>query len=459
MRRLITSRGVRLAFAFGAAATVVVAVVAVVTRLRRSPARRVPLRHHDPAAEPSSPVSTGSPSPARAGSPSPARAQTPAEAGSGPVPPWPPVPVLGVPTAEELRRYDAGPSAFRSAVEGFFTRTRPPREPLDEATLRRLRRWGAAGLAFLLLLGGVQALEAAVFSPGASIESSQLYEDGSCSAGVRVDPPAFTVCMDESEAGAFTDPLPVPDPVTPEVFPEMSEPAPPEPAPGPSADADCRPVTAAPRVRPVDPRVTRAVNRQWRRIERWLAANAPESRRTLGEPGRAGTIAVAEAQTGLRFPDSLRASLLRHDGSFSSGDTWAFGFQGDANLSVRGIRDTWRMLCGIDARDESETDSPGPRSEWWDGRMIPISADGLGNHLVIDSVERDVGQTDHEGIMDFTVGGTRIRSYHALLKATADALETGGSVGYMRPVVVGGKLEWEVDELSPFANPDVSGAS
>ena len=88
--------------------------------------------------------------------------------------------------------------------------------------------------------------------------------------------------------------------------------------------------------------MTRAVNRQWRRIETWLKANAPKSYSTLGKPGRARTIAVAEAQMGLRFPDDLRASLLRHDGAVSAKDAWAFGFLGNWNQGVRGIRDTWR---------------------------------------------------------------------------------------------------------------------
>ncbi|MFI6512206.1 SMI1/KNR4 family protein [Streptosporangium sp. NPDC050855] len=463
MRRLITSRGVRLALAVGAAAMV---VIAIVTRLHRS---RSPIRSPIPipirARRDSGPLRHDAPP---AGASSPAQAGSPARAVSGPVPPWPPVPVLGVPTAEDLKRHDAGPSALRSAVERFLARSpRSPREPLNKAARRRLRLWGAAGLAFLLLAGTTQALESAVFPSGTPIEDSGRYAR-SCTQGR--DPLALTyACTDDgprADAVLGEEPSSPPTgPSEPSGPPEQSEspvpdvtPETPEPDHGPATDADCRPAPAVPRVRPVDPRVTRAVNRQWRRIERWLRTNAPASRRTLGRPARARTIAVAEAQTGLRFPDSLRASLLRHDGTVFVEGVWRFGFQGDMNLSVREIRDTWRMLCRIDSGDGGEGALSDPRSEWWDGRMIPITADGSGNHLVVDSVRRDVGGTDHEGNMRFTVGGIAIRSYYALLKATADALETGGSIGHMRPRAVDGRLEWEVAESSPATDPGASGS-
>jgi hypothetical protein len=147
---------------------------------------------------------------------------------------------------------------------------------------------------------------------------------------------------------------------------------------------------------------------------------------------------------GVRFPDDLRASLLRHEGSTAVPGTVGFGFLGTTSASVREIRDTWRMLCGIDGGDHTDGPDIDPRSDWWDGRMLPVGANGMGDHLVVDSVRRDVGQTDHEGTMSFTPGGARIRSYHALLKATADALETGGSLGYWKPTVVAGRLDWQV---------------
>ncbi|NUR89341.1 MAG: hypothetical protein HOY71_35100 [Nonomuraea sp.] len=306
---------------------------------------------------------------------------------------WPPAPILGVPTAGDRELFAARPETVfdRPGFVRFFA----PGEPLDRAVRRQLTRWAAVAAVFVLLGAGTQVLESAVFS----------HEDKARTATVAVMP------------------VEVPEPVR--TIP----------------DADCHPEYEEPRVRKIDPRVTRAVNRQWTRIERWLSAHAPRTYRTLGRPGRATTIAVAEAQMGLRFPDDLRASLLRHNGSAYTARAVPFGFLDSPSMSVREIRDTWRSLCGTD--DQEEPGQGDERAGWWDGRMIPFGADGLGDALVVDSVRRDVGETDNEGGMSFEPGGVRIRSFHALLKATADALEKRGSVGFWHPRATSGELEWQ----------------
>ncbi|MGV9305396.1 hypothetical protein ACWDLG_18630 [Nonomuraea sp. NPDC003727] len=183
------------------------------------------------------------------------------------------------------------------------------------------------------------------------------------------------------------------------------------PRPDPACSPERRPVT----IRPLDRQVQRQVNAQWRRIERWLRRNDPAGYASLRGPGRARTIAVAESQMGLEFPDDLRASLLRHDGSTGP---FGFGFaeKGTHNLSIRGIRDAWRQMCALDP-----TDSGGdPRAETWNGRMIPYAArngtDRRPDFGVIDSV---VGDVKAPGMRD-----VRWPSYLALLSAVADMLES-----------------------------------
>ncbi|MEU9836849.1 SMI1/KNR4 family protein [Streptosporangium sp. NPDC048047] len=436
MLRLITSRWVRLGLAAAAAAVIVV----VIMRLRGRPAapaagpRPVPVPASPPAPEP------GTRSEGR----------------------WPPVPVLGVPTADDLRRYGSG-----TRLPRFLTAERPPRRPLDGPVRRRLTRWGAVAAALVLMAAGAQALESNVFSGGAgsrAVSAEDRVSDVPYTPDCEPGWGALVTCgvfADESYPYLYPEEGPDGFGGDPAVRAETSgDPYPAEtgsPAdqagrddqagtdgnPVAAPDADCHPEITRPRVRTVPPRVTRAVNRQWARIERWLRRNAPKTYATLAGPGRARTIAVAEAQMGLRFPDDLRASLLRHDGTVTAaGRPWAFGLLGNDLMSVREIRDTWRTLCEVDGTD----DIADPRSEWWDGRMIPFGDDGLGNHLVADSLLRDIGEHDHEGQLDFEPVGVPVRSYHALLKATADALETGGTVGYWEPAVADGELHWDVPD-------------
>ncbi|AWS41912.1 SMI1/KNR4 family protein [Streptosporangium sp. 'caverna'] len=466
MLKLITSRWVR----FALAVVGVAAIVATVLHLRRSPVRQGPAIPGGASEGPGDNASGD-------------KAGEAGEAGSASESPWPPVPILGVPTDGDLARYTAG----RLTLQGFF-RDPLPRVSLGEITRNRPLLWGVAGLALCLLVFGAQVLENTAFSKemetveeSAAFVGSTDWRSGESENDLCPEMPdslaigrpddlvaegtvglvrTFGQCLiDVESVGEGSDGLVTthvgpagPDSVwTLEEIPsdkmpvgEEQAPVPvrdePVPAREPVADADCRPEVRAPRVRAVSPGVTRAVNRQWRRIETWLKANAPKTHLTLGGPGRARTIAVAEAQMGLRFPDDLRASLLRHDGAVSSKDAWAFGFLDNESQGVRGIRDTWRGLCEAEGEDGSDD----PRSESWDGRMIPIGADGSGNHLVIDSVVGDVGDTDNEGTMSFTPGEIRIGSYYELLKATANALETGGFIGYWKPGAVDGELEWNI---------------
>ncbi|MEU8398512.1 SMI1/KNR4 family protein [Nonomuraea sp. NPDC048892] len=221
------------------------------------------------------------------------------------------------------------------------------------------------------------------------------------------------------------------------------------PESGPDTGSGCAPAPRPVTVRPIDPTVKRAVDRQWRRIERWLKANAPRTYRTLRAPGKARTIAVAEAQMGVNFPDDLRASLLRHNGSRGAG---AFGLglgvrSGVAShLGIRQIRDTWRRLCASEI-------APGRRN----GRMIPfLSRQGRGSdateHVVTYAAELAMSApADGAVAWEGTDGMLRVPSYHALMRAVADALEQGTALTLdgeresegRRPTVERGLLRWK----------------
>ncbi|MGV9382595.1 hypothetical protein ACWDRB_42745 [Nonomuraea sp. NPDC003707] len=210
--------------------------------------------------------------------------------------------------------------------------------------------------------------------------------------------------------GKSPAPTPTPTPVAP-------TPATTAPVPPPGIPAACM-LSGQATVRPISPRVRAAVNRQWRRIERWLREHAPRTYASLGAPGRAGTVALAEAQTGLEFPDDLRASLLRHNGM--SGPPGArFSFGEERVLGVREIRDQWRESCAARVGRGDPI-----------GRLIRVGT--------LIEVDADSGH-----VVASMVGPEPIwPSYHAMLRDMADALEKGRPMFGARATVKGGLLRW-----------------
>ncbi|MEQ4716461.1 SMI1/KNR4 family protein [Nonomuraea sp. B19D2] len=245
-------------------------------------------------------------------------------------------------------------------------------------------------------------------------------------------------------AGTERSPTPATGPPATSTPPPVATAVPSRP-PAEIPDPNCSPVRRPVTVRPIDPEVKRAVDRQWRRIERWLRANAPRTYRTLAGPGRARTIAIAESQMGVDFPDDLRASLLRHNGSRGR-SVFGFWYDGADALGVRQIRDTWRRLCSWERTDLGSD----PAVEYWNGRMIPFlhfaerDSENM-EYAVVDSTGGAVGWDDTISGM-----GPRLQSTYALLRAVADALEHGRAVDGWRPAVQRGVLRWDdVGDGSP----------
>ncbi|WP_204283448.1 hypothetical protein [Microbispora amethystogenes] len=332
-----------------------------------------------------------------------------------------PEPVLGRATEEDLERYrrpEGGAPVFR-LLSGL-----PPVRGLVPPRGTRARRWTAAAVVSLgvLALGG-QVLENAVFGPDAwtsygwtSYEPCPAdvcepglgneflfpgYGDGACPAAGCEAPGA--VYAEDGE------------PVTADGGDPMTA----EPETSPDPRCVLHPARrGAPAVRPVSRRVTSGVNRQWRRIERWLKAHAPRTYASLNGPAAPRLVARAEARIGTRLPDSLRASLLRHDGSHGGAS-----FRLPPYFLMMGTRETvaaWPEACGM-------------------GGGVPVAyADDFGDYLVTDAATGGVGEASPEQ----SYYQADWSSYYALLKATADALTRGATADGFRPVVHGGVLDW-----------------
>jgi cell wall assembly regulator SMI1 len=233
-------------------------------------------------------------------------------------------------------------------------------------------------------------------------------------------PPAGTSC-----AGG---PRPTPTPT--------SEPTPEPPTAEEIRGTGCRVTRRDPVVRAPSAAATREVRAVWRRIERWLARRAPVTYEQLGPPATPLAIAKAEAAMGARFPDDLRASLLRHDGATGRGSSWGFGPAPFYDLmSAKALHADWKMLCDI------VMDDPAAGGDWWHGRLIPFAATNDGGNLFIDPSTGRTGEFYDETGLTLT-GDPVWPSYLALLKATASALETGKPLRGWRAGVTKGALDW-----------------
>ncbi|TDC09010.1 SMI1/KNR4 family protein [Streptomyces sp. 8K308] len=195
-----------------------------------------------------------------------------------------------------------------------------------------------------------------------------------------------------------------------------------------------------------------SVSESWERVESWLAAWAPVTHAALAPPAaRSDVAAAAEEAIGMEFPDPLRESLLRHDGTGYRVLPPPFWMLLDTARMV----ETWRSRTRINERSASfspdeaeEVDAEADFGPWWHRRWIPFAADGGGDCLVIDqrpSTWRGrVGKADHEQGCFFP-RHAMWASLPALLHWTATALETGDVVdGYEPFVTAEGELDWDI---------------
>ncbi|GII94735.1 SMI1/KNR4 family protein [Sinosporangium siamense] len=213
----------------------------------------------------------------------------------------------------------------------------------------------------------------------------------------------------------------------------------------------------APRREPLlrlpDVATTRRVEKAWRRLERWLAENAPQSYADLAPPATPREIARVEKAMMLRFPDDLKASLMRHNGVLRGAGSLLGMLYSPMSLSE--IHSSWRALCDSLAVAEAELlimsgddpDSVAPEEFWWHWSVIPFAIDPAGDHLVLNGKGR-VGEFFEDEGLAFTDDGGR-PSYAALLEAVVRSLEKGEPLDMWVPTTTRhGTLEWRYETVN-----------
>jgi cell wall assembly regulator SMI1 len=184
-----------------------------------------------------------------------------------------------------------------------------------------------------------------------------------------------------------------------------------------------------------DAGTTERVHAAWKRIENWLAARAPASRRSLRPPASAAAIARVQQEMSVEFPPDLVASLRRHDGVTGGGFALPFLFE---PLAVDAIPREWSITCGVLGNE--------PDDDWWHRSFVPFATAGDGGCLLVDQRPGGhgrVGEFYPEEGVDFARWPASVTE---LLERTARSLETGRPYDdrYRPTVTREGVLDWEV---------------
>jgi cell wall assembly regulator SMI1 len=166
----------------------------------------------------------------------------------------------------------------------------------------------------------------------------------------------------------------------------------------------------------------------WERIEAWLAANIPSITAGLNPPASSRELIKTERLLGLRFPEDLRQSYLRHNGQCGRSHGL---FTGNPWYPLEEVRNDWQMRqdkldSGEFKGERSCADGVTVRTDWWHPRWIPITYMDCERHYVdlAPGPEGRVGQVVgvwHDGWARAVVAG----SFREWLTDFANDLETG----------------------------------
>ena len=171
------------------------------------------------------------------------------------------------------------------------------------------------------------------------------------------------------------------------------------------------------------------VHAAWERIE--AAFEAVEFYDQLNPGASVDAIAATEAELGVTFPEELRESLARHDGSVEG--SWPVSY---VLLSLEGMKPeakVWNELLdngifGEQADHDASQGTGATQKGWWNKGWIPLDADGGGNGAVIDTNPGPNGVVGQVLDMDHEVGpsGPKFASLTDYLNDIADQIEAGG---------------------------------
>lgn len=174
----------------------------------------------------------------------------------------------------------------------------------------------------------------------------------------------------------------------------------------------------------------------WQQIEAWYAEQ--DASHLLHPPASHAEIVAVENALGLVFPDVLRESLCRHNGSVQGG--WPYVDL----LSLEDLQSEWNIWNDLlkdgvfddiepeeyDQSAQSQTDHSQAnqlQTGWWRVGWIPLDSDGGGNGHMLDTEPAETGQLGQVLFMDHEQGpeGPIFSSLNAYLTSVLNKLQSG----------------------------------
>lgn len=177
------------------------------------------------------------------------------------------------------------------------------------------------------------------------------------------------------------------------------------------------------------------VDDSWKRIEAWLAAEAPAVLPSLLPGASEDRIARLEASVGAKLPADFRNSLRRHEGQTEDAESGLFPYS-----NVLGPAPAWRLMdfAYIEQRWQEMNElvkigefagrkaslPSGEQTDWWPAGWLPVADDGGGDFACLDLSAAGAGR-----VVQFCHDSPKRRifapSFGAWLATLADDLEAG----------------------------------
>jgi cell wall assembly regulator SMI1 len=171
------------------------------------------------------------------------------------------------------------------------------------------------------------------------------------------------------------------------------------------------------------------VGELWTRIEVWLAANAPAISVGLNPPASARELAKTERFLGVKFPEEVRLSYLRHNGQSLGSPAMFAGWEWYSLDRIRCDWTAWKnlLICGKFASRRSDVDGLTIRKDWWHPAWIPLTHIDTGDGHYLDLAPGPQG-TAGQIIEMWNDAGLRLvvaASFREWLNSFTDDLEGG----------------------------------